>query len=1734
MELEELYSLLPKGSFSDFNSFATFVNENGAAAFYPLVDASIYPTEESFSESLKKKDLSKDMDFSSGDSFSDSFTTTRDGEVTTIEYDPYKDLETENPSSEFDKKFKANTKRIASGIIRLPLFMQEIGGSIRGTFDEDYAEFLKDMSVEERQDYYLATGISDFSDDLISQAEEIEDTMIQYETSITEDFGALKLSQALSRTFAEVGGALPSLATVLSNPFGFVMLGAGSAAEKSRSIQKMDELTGEDGGLTLKKTMNAIGTGIAEGAFELVTRGLGKNMFKVLRQLPKEQAKYTITKVAKEYAKGFGMEGASETLTLGTESVLDALLLDDEAAFEKSWYEYMDTFIIGGVVGAGMSGGSASIARLKQKRESAKLQKEVELTRYDKVEQPFLSQDFIVDTDIETLLNIPNSEQFLKGTLQGQVKRGDITQEQMDGAMSNYAKSVAIYNRVSDLGINPDKMNEALKLSQEKYDLEQLISKDKDKAAADSQIERINQIDERLKIISNESNGTPTDKDVEQEIKKADEQQQPYTLPEVVEQAKEDFEIIDNRGGIANLDILEDGSGKWYVLNKRTSTPVAFRTKADAQNELKEIVNGRSTVEFGEGEVIVQDITTTPTTTEIETVVEETNPENIVVRKNKVLRRLTDDNLTPEVRRKAFRNLIARLKPTGKVLAVSTNKLIKQVEKLDFSKPVKVKQALDDIVKAFETSKRKKQVEEAQSLFDKIVSRKNLSKTIRETRDAAEEFLKINFKEVTDIVEYINKASELATGLLPSKVIKGGLRAKEAANLKSITEYSSLELKEQKERLEQIERDVFEELTGKSSDDLSLAEIRRVSSLVEGKDKATQDDTIDIELGTSQQQLESSVRNGIEIVKRLISNQFDTGVNFFTGQELDISDADRALVEEFLDLDVASFSKAEALKAIDSLTEFATNGSTGGMQFIVDNAIGRENAKTLEEEGLKSQPLISYLTGEALPLIKKFAVLRGWAKNIATFPMMTELMFRGQTAANNFMNVSGLQTLFNKVADAKTTIAAIEKQYDGLYKKKKPNGKNFSDAENIYERGVLASIRRTVVGDSETQQREFERKKRLIFLSIENLKNDARISNTRVRQSELYQQVYDKLLKNSNSIQDVEDKSSRINLDAVQWMTNKWSEYYPQLRDVNLKIYNQSLEEDINYTPDVISTTDLTRTTDINKPIFESQEYLNDRRLYNEQTGVLKDNNRINSLGDNKFVNLDFDRANINSLRKAIININSASVIQQIQGFIKSDSFKKIIPDDVDRQLFNQRLTAYVADQRGINFKTQTQRDASEALDKLASIPIARALVSGGQFIKQLTPVVSTLFTAGPANTLEGIRLFFDPEVRAWLGNAGYSISNRGIASEALLDNAQKTMEKTSLSTNSEKLLDGLDYVNRKGLEYTLQSADVLAAKTSWMANYVKKMKELGRNEVTDNTFDWSTHEVNKEAADFAQQQVDRLQNVSDSSLQGAMFRTRNVPTRALLQVFLPFSNFLLNMKTRALSDTLTFFSTNSSTQDKYSAGVSATGYASELLAFNAMSTFLTSLNYAASDAITKALTGEEPDEEFRKKRDEYRIKGFATSLASDFLSPLPPLNPEAAKAVNFVIRSMYDDEDPFQLFVDEKSIRERLGLYTIAEETLQDVIETGKMAASGTLTFKNNKGEEVQHELSDEEKDLMYVNITLELLYAVGVLPAEVKRIIAQNKKALAFKSKKPLPKAPSYKRRKGSKLKSKRKSKL
>ena len=80
-------------------------------------------------------------------------------------------------------------------------------------------------------------------------------------------------------------------------------------------------------------------------------------------------------------------------------------------------------------------------------------------------------------------------------------------------------------------------------------------------------------------------------------------------------------------------------------------------------------------------------------------------------------------------------------------------------------------------------------------------------------------------------------------------------------------------------------------------------------------------------------------------------------------------------------------------------------------------------------------------------------------------------------------------------------------------------------------------------------------------------------------------------------------------------------------------------------------------------------------------------------------------------------------------------------------------------------------------------------------------------------------------------------------------------------------------------------------------------MNDLKKQGIDPSNIDWSNHKVNKQAGAFAEQQVGRQQNVSDTDLQGDLFNSKNATSQVARKIFFPFANFLLNQKTRMYTD---------------------------------------------------------------------------------------------------------------------------------------------------------------------------------------------------------------------------------------
>lgn len=139
--------------------------------------------------------------------------------------------------------------------------------------------------------------------------------------------------------------------------------------------------------------------------------------------------------------------------------------------------------------------------------------------------------------------------------------------------------------------------------------------------------EGVQEVEEEVRV-------TP-EEEVEEEVTP-----QLYKLPETKSEWVKDFDIIDNRGGKADLEIEEDGkTGRWYVENNKTGRVVATKTKAEAQAQIN-----NPTYDYGEGDPIITPTEEVETKTDDEVVapqmtqeqINQLSPEELATRSNQL------------------------------------------------------------------------------------------------------------------------------------------------------------------------------------------------------------------------------------------------------------------------------------------------------------------------------------------------------------------------------------------------------------------------------------------------------------------------------------------------------------------------------------------------------------------------------------------------------------------------------------------------------------------------------------------------------------------------------------------------------------------------------------------------------------------------------------------------------------------------------------------------------------------------------------------------------------------------------------------------------------------------------------------------------------------------------------------------------------------------------------------
>jgi hypothetical protein len=774
------------------------------------------------------------------------------------------------------------------------------------------------------------------------------------------------------------------------------------------------------------------------------------------------------------------------------------------------------------------------------------------------------------------------------------------------------------------------------------------------------------------------------------------------------------------------------------------------------------------------------------------------------------------------------------------------------------------------------------------------------------------------------------------------------------------------------------------------------------------------------------------------------------------------------------------------LQAVDALNNFMVNKSTAKMETVVREYTGDTNAKRLADKGIKSKPLQMYW-------IK--SVGRFFGEQFASLPSLIERMFKGVMAGSKIENASGLTDIKNGKADAETKSNKIVEEYVDKFYKQKANGEAFNTEANVVERGMTAFMSRSLTGTEEQIQQDFNRRKKLIEESINALSKG---SEKERQKAELYKAAYEKILKDANSVAELRKNVDKKNLEAVDFWVDKWSSIYDQLSDVSQNVYNKILDKDSDYTPDRFTRLETAQEKidlDSDQSIFHG----NTNTLYKKETGVLMKAERPESLPkDDKgkkpmmYIDLSFDKNNANSMYDALVDINTAGPIRQVQAFLNSEGFDQMVPEVKDAKLLKDRIQLYVRNIRNKNVFDNDEMSAMvRKLNTISAIGVGQALGGILQPLKQTIPVaMNTLVNAKGLD----IGSIFSSAKMNFIDNSGYAIANRGIESQTQLKSINKLMDLAAESKGI-KVLKYIEQANKIWLDIFLVKPDSFVARASWMSYYEQSLKKQG---IDPSGIDYNTHKINKEAADYAQTMVDRQQNISDADLQGKMFASKTPLSQIFVKTLLPFANFRMNQFMRLTNDITTLTSMTSSKEDRAIAAWSLGGYSVEVATFTMISTAATMLLYE----LSKGIMGEDEDEEEEERRISNMIKGQITGRVTDILSPIPFLDKPIAAGVNMAMDKVQEamdiaKEERLSIYGDTKvDMVKSLGTLGIAAERAAQLYDLYDLASTGEYTdsYGNTK------KISENSRAYLEGMTAVALLTNIGLAPSEANNVVRNS----------------------------------
>ena len=869
--------------------------------------------------------------------------------------------------------------------------------------------------------------------------------------------------------------------------------------------------------------------------------------------------------------------------------------------------------------------------------------------------------------------------------------------------------------------------------------------------------------------------------------------------------------------------------------------------------------------------------------------------------------------------------------------------IMNKLAKVNFSKQESVDSFIDYVFKKMTDAEYLDKLSAINKINKAIKNSKNM---VAEVKYLADMFTKIDLSQVTNIDKHLEIANKLKESLAryTKQTDPTGIEFRKNVNYQELYDYISKNEDKLKTKIEKSLSEVYDKLFGDGASDGMSDE-----DMIDNINKAKADKV-------------AEMRDIVEAKLEELKNTIDE----------DTPD----VVKKAVSLDPKLVPMTDLIDIINGVTMYIDNGIVSGMKKVVAKYEGLEAAN-------KSKIRFKQLIG-----------LFGKGSSIAynTWTNFVDSILTKKIAkagdVEQFKKESGnsdIELGYNKAA-----IERNKKESD--YKKKFGKIKGFNRSYNIMERFLVSHMQRALM-DTEAQEEYFEDRKSLIESSINNLIKGSN-NTSLVEIGKLMQESAIKLgilnedgsVNKNSTIDDINSKAQKFNLDAVKYVQDMFSDIYDALYDHSLGFYNVLLERDLNYTPDVIRG--IKKAFETDKDATDKSDFSRFTGMLIKKAGILMKTDRPSSLTD-KYMSPDFDQDMFSAYESALRDLYTSEHKQKFNAYRSSAAFNDIMGKDKngvsrDADLINERYNAYVNVKEGnINPDDKTDREVKKFLNSVGLYNTVYALGSLKNVIAQSVPtwidaIFSTKAYLNPRRVADIITDSFNPQIWDFVERCNSQVALRGKDAVRFTETVKDMMKKESFTGDVKKVSGKiLKFIPEQIIKITNQYPDKVAAIGTWMGYY----KEYCRK----NKIPVDLAVPNADAINYAETKTKVQILPSDNAERGKIGTNNSAEMAIIRQMLMPFSSFSLGQKNRIYGDVLRLFR-----GDRINAANDIVGALAGVTAFQMINHYW---KIYAGSIIASALFGDDDDEEERAKLIKSSKANSIIQGMQDYASPLPFLD---------------------------------------------------------------------------------------------------------------------------------------------